>query len=112
MSGVDAFLPGAPSNTPQAPRRADEDAFAQAPMTTDLHNPFIASDSVNNKAGGEFDDFPLFEEDTTQPLEPFPRITHDGKDGWEFFIRHPPKKKLTAQRYLLPIEYFVIRKRF
>ena len=68
-------------------------------MTNDIHNPFIASDAVNSKARGEFDDFPLFDEDTTQPLEPFPRINHDGKDGWEFFIRHPPKKKLTAQRY-------------
>ena len=29
MSGVDAFLPGAPSNTPQAQRRADEDEFGQ-----------------------------------------------------------------------------------
>ena len=69
-------------------------------MTSDLHNPFIASDNVNNKAGGEFDDFPLFDDDTSQPLEPFPRIMHDGKEGWEFFIRHPPKKKMTSQRYV------------
>jgi len=54
---------------------------------------------MNNKAGGEFDDFPLFDDDTSQPLEPFPRIMHDGKEGWEFFIRHPPKKKMTSQRF-------------
>ena len=33
-----------------------------------------------------------------KPLDAWPRLTYEG-DGWEMFIRHPPKKKITAQRY-------------
>lgn len=40
---------------------------------------------------------PLYDEDTSQPLEEFPaRYTGD---GWEMMLRHPAKKKLTANRY-------------
>lgn len=40
---------------------------------------------------------PLYDEDTTQPLEDFP-ARYLG-DGWEMMLRHPAKKKLTANRY-------------
>ncbi len=40
---------------------------------------------------------PLFDEDTSQPLEDFP-AKYTG-DGWEMMLRHPNKKKLTANRF-------------
>lgn len=40
---------------------------------------------------------PLYDEDTSQPLEDFP-LRYMG-DGWELMLRHPAKKKLTANRY-------------
>ncbi len=62
----------------------------------DEANPFAAEAAAASKQEGEGDS-PLFDDDTSKPLEPFPRINIQ-PDGWEFFIRHPPKKKLTAQR--------------
>lgn len=41
---------------------------------------------------------PLFDEDVSQPLEDFPRITYVG-DGWEMQLRQPNKKKITGQRF-------------
>lgn len=41
---------------------------------------------------------PLFDEDTSQPLEDFPRITDTG-EGWEMHLRQPNKKKITGQRF-------------
>lgn len=41
---------------------------------------------------------PLFDEDVSQPLEDFPRITYHG-DGWEMQLRQPNKKKITGQRF-------------
>ena len=96
--GADDFISGnfptAPSNTPGIARR--EDAFGQAPMTDDLNNPFLSLDAKNPEVD-EACDGPLFDDDTTKPLQPFPRLKYDGT-GWEMYIRHPPKKKLTAQR--------------
>lgn len=40
---------------------------------------------------------PLYDEDTSQPLEDFPRINYSG-DGWEMQLRQPNKKKITGQR--------------
>lgn len=40
---------------------------------------------------------PLYDEDTSQPLEEYP-ARYVG-DGWEMMLRHPAKKKLTANRY-------------
>lgn len=59
----------------------------------DEANPFLAGE----KDGEEEFDEPLFDDDTSKPLEPFPRLNVK-PDGWEFFIRHPPKKKLGTQR--------------
>ena len=44
------------------------------------------------------EDGPLFDDDTSKPIEAFPRV-NVYTDGWEMFIRHPPKKKMTAQRF-------------
>lgn len=41
---------------------------------------------------------PLFDEDVSQPLEDFPRVTYVG-DGWEMQLRQPNKKKITGQRF-------------
>ncbi|XP_071527464.1 uncharacterized protein stnB [Panulirus ornatus] len=41
---------------------------------------------------------PLFEEDQSQPLEPFPR-THLPAPVWEMYLRQPNKKKITGQRF-------------
>ncbi len=69
-----------------------------AALAADLNNPFLNEAKGNQPAGGEDGDEILFDDDTSQPLQPFPRL--DVKpDGWEFYIRHPPKKKLTAQRF-------------
>lgn len=57
-------------------------------------NPFLDT----GDASGEEQEEILFDDDTSKPLEPFPRV-HDQPDGWEMFVRHPAKKKLTAQRY-------------
>lgn len=48
---------------------------------------------------------PLFEEDQSQPLEAFPRITYSGP-GWEMFLRQPNKKKITGQRYESHVKYY------
>lgn len=40
---------------------------------------------------------PLFDEDTSQPLEIFPK-PYD-KEGWEMVLRQPNKKKLTGNRF-------------
>lgn len=41
---------------------------------------------------------PLFDDDVSQPLEPFPR-TIFASDGWEMHLRQPNKKKITGQRF-------------
>ena len=40
---------------------------------------------------------PLFDDDISQPLEDFPP-KYEG-NGWEMYLRHPAKKKLTGNRY-------------
>lgn len=40
---------------------------------------------------------PLYDEDTSYPLEDFPRINYDGQ-GWEMQLRQPNRKKITGQR--------------
>ena len=82
------------------------DAFGLAPMEADLNNPFKAEEAgfpgpgkkKKKNADGTTPETPLFDDDTSRPLEPFPRINKE-VDGWEMFIRHPPKKKITAQRF-------------
>jgi hypothetical protein len=60
----------------------------------------VAAETNASKYSGDgesSDDGPLFDDDTSQPLETFPRLSYDG-EGWEMYIRHPPKKKLTSHR--------------
>jgi hypothetical protein len=98
--GSGSFIPPAvPQSTPAFARKADND-FGQGSMTD---NPFLSMVAAENNAptysgdGEASDDGPLFDDDTSQPLEPFPRLSYDG-EGWEMYIRHPPKKKLTSHR--------------
>ena len=88
MAGAQGF--GQDSFDPNAPKPIG-----------DMNNPFLATGNevpFSQQTNPEADlDSPLFDDDTSHPLEPFPRLTCDA-DGWEMFIRHPPKKKLTAQR--------------
>jgi hypothetical protein len=63
-------------------------------------NPFLPGEvqkPFSARTKEDFDDNILFDEDTSEALLPFPRIAVK-PDGWEMFIRHPPKKKITAQR--------------
>ncbi|XP_023309936.1 protein stoned-B-like [Anoplophora glabripennis] len=41
---------------------------------------------------------PLFDDDVSQPLEPFPRVDF-AEEGWEMHLRQPNKKKITGQRF-------------
>ena len=88
-----------------APEPEFGDAFGLAPMEADLNNPFKAEETgmpgpgrKKKNADGTTPETPLFDDDTSRPLEPFPRVL-EKPVGWEMFIRHPPKKKITAQRF-------------
>ena len=119
-SGVQATKPGDPfdpfggpkgvSMTGAAAFGVEEDGFGgddfsaqKAPQATPLiarrngteENPFLA---MADGEKPELEDGPLYDDDTSQPLETFPRV-HDKVDGWEMYIRHPPKKKMTANRF-------------
>ncbi|XP_049875602.1 protein stoned-B-like [Pectinophora gossypiella] len=49
-------------------------------------------------SGGDTPPTPLFDEDTSAPLEDFPRTKYAGP-GWEMHLRQPNKKKITGQRF-------------
>ena len=96
-----AFGYGAPPSFGEDPNFGD--SFGMLPVTADLNNPFLAEAAglpgPGAKTGdGEDPESPLFDSDVSKPLEPFPRLNYK-EDCWEMFIRHPPKKKITAQRY-------------
>lgn len=63
----------------------------QPPALGDSATATKRSDSIESPST------PLFDEDMSLPLEDFP-AKYDG-DGWEMYIRHPAKKKLTANRF-------------
>jgi hypothetical protein len=82
------------------------DSFGMLPVTADMNNPFLAEGSglpgpAGGKSGdGETPETPLFDTDVSKPLEPFPRVSFDTSEAmWEMYIRHPPKKKITSQRF-------------
>ena len=93
---------GYPGIDPAQDDTAFCDSFGMASLEADLNNPFKADGlpgpGGKNSGDGESPDSILFEADTSKPLDQWPGLTYDG-DGWEMFIRHPPKKKITAQRY-------------
>ena len=95
--GASATPFGYPTNTTQEDV-AFCDSFGMASLEADLNNPFKLPSGGKKSGDGESPDSILFEQDTSKPLDPWPRLTYEG-DGWEMFIRHPPKKKITAQRY-------------
>ncbi len=96
MTGTAAF--GVPAS--DGGFGGDDFSTQKAPKATPLiarkangadDNPFLGMDDEENNT----EDGPLFDDDTSKPIEPFPRVKYDG-DGWDMFIRHPPKKKFTA----------------
>ena len=89
---------GYPGMDPNQDDTAFCDSFGMQSLEADLNNPFKLEGVPGPGERSEDGDSPLFEADTSKPLDQWPGITYDG-DGWEMFIRHPPKKKITAQRY-------------
>ncbi|XP_033221222.1 protein stoned-B [Belonocnema kinseyi] len=92
------------------PRSPQNSAYSDAPLR---FNPFDKSTSIAQDAiiptaitqaqvtrsdSQETPPTPLFDEDVSQPLEDFPRVTYTG-DGWEMQLRQPNKKKITGQRF-------------
>ncbi|KAF0292661.1 Protein stoned-B [Amphibalanus amphitrite] len=85
-------------------------AFQDAPADTLGSNPFavpatdLSLDLPQAKVerpepeSGSPPETPLFDEDTSQPLEPFPRTTWD-KAEFDMYLRQPNKKKITGQRF-------------
>ena len=92
-------MPPVPQSTPAFARKVDND-FGQGSMADNPFMSMVAAENAGQKYSGDgesSDDGPLFDDDTSQPLEPFPRLSYDG-EGWDMYIRHPPKKKLTSHR--------------
>uniref|UniRef100_A0A131XGZ6 Putative stoned b synaptic vesicle bioproteinsis protein n=1 Tax=Hyalomma excavatum TaxID=257692 RepID=A0A131XGZ6_9ACAR len=59
--------------------------------------PVLGDAAAMQRESAESPSTPLFDEDTSQPLEEF-RPKFEG-DGWEMMLRHPNKKKITGNRY-------------
>ncbi|KAL3213937.1 hypothetical protein MRX96_007337 [Rhipicephalus microplus] len=59
--------------------------------------PALGEAAAMQRESAESPSTPLFDEDTSQPLEEF-RPKFEG-DGWEMMLRHPNKKKITGNRY-------------
>ncbi|KAL2718662.1 protein stoned-B-like [Vespula squamosa] len=73
--------------------------FAQeAVVPTETAQPEITRTDSQANIYNETPPTPLFDEDVSQPLEDFPRVTYTG-DGWEMQLRQPNKKKITGQRF-------------
>lgn len=73
------------------PVKSVEQEEWQPPALGDSATATKRSDSVESPST------PLYDMDMSLPLEPFP-APYTG-DGWEMYIRHPAKKKLTANRF-------------
>lgn len=102
---------GVPEMTGKAAFGVEDDGFGgddfsqqAAPQATPLisrrngaeENPFLAMADPDEQ---NYEDGPLWDDDTSRPLESFPRVNENTDSGWEMFIRHPPKKKMAAQRF-------------
>ncbi|CAH0561323.1 unnamed protein product [Brassicogethes aeneus] len=75
--------------------------FDQSEMaTTQQADPVIpyGDGEMKRSDSAETPPTPLFDEDVSQPLEPFPRINFE-EEGWEMHLRQPNKKKITGQRF-------------
>lgn len=97
----DSFgMPPVPNTTPAVPRRQNA---GDPQSVADANNPFLETGMPGPGDGkstepGETPETPLFDSDVSKPLERYPRLDFGGP-GWEMFIRHPPKKKITSQRF-------------
>ncbi|KAL1435018.1 hypothetical protein MTO96_001567 [Rhipicephalus appendiculatus] len=60
--------------------------------------PALGEAAAMQRESAESPSTPLFDEDTSQPLEEF-RPKFEGDGGWEMMLRHPNKKKITGNRY-------------
>lgn len=95
---------------PKSPAMSQGSAFSDE---NTAYVPFLSSAKDSSKAGSrdvpggaaiprsdsqDSPQTPLYEEDQSQPLEDFPRITYAG-EGWEMHMRLPNKKKITGQRF-------------
>lgn len=79
-------------SSPRPSDRSDEALSARSlPLSEQEHK-------VHRTESLESPSTPLFDDDVSQPLEDFPRITYVG-DGWEMQLRQPNKKKITGQRF-------------
>jgi hypothetical protein len=101
--GLSAAAFGYAAEPSFAPEPLFGDSFGMLPVSADMNNPFLAETGLPGPAGGKSGDgetpeTPLFDSDVSKPLEPFPRVSYES-DMWEMFIRHPPKKKITSQRF-------------
>ena len=90
---------GAPVMIPPSQDPNFGDSFGMLPVQADMNNPFLAEQKEKKDGDdGDSDEFPLFDTDVSKPLEVFPRVKKE-PDGWDMYIRHPPKKKVTSTRY-------------
>ncbi|XP_054160700.1 uncharacterized protein LOC128958791 [Oppia nitens] len=74
-----------------------EAAQAVRPIGGDQDWPTVFGEAASKRADStESPQTPLFDDDTSVPLEEFP-AKYEG-EGWEMVLRYPNKKKLTANR--------------
>ncbi|XP_054261451.1 protein stoned-B [Macrosteles quadrilineatus] len=97
-SPVNAFQDSSPRFNPfdksqEIPAQVTETIFAQPASL-----PLAEDKTLERTDSQETPPTPLFDEDVSQPLEPFPRIHYTGL-GWEMQLRQPNKKKITGQRF-------------
>ncbi|XP_056630240.1 protein stoned-B [Diorhabda sublineata] len=72
--------------------------FDQTEIPATIQNEIPHVEEFKRSDSQETPPTPLFDDDVSVPLEPFPRIHYEG-DGWEMQLRQPNKKKITGQRF-------------
>ncbi|KAJ8970848.1 hypothetical protein NQ317_019122 [Molorchus minor] len=84
--------------TDTSPRFNPFDQQNDISTTGDTLKHDIPGGEVQRSDSQETPPTPLYDEDVSQPLEPFPRTNWTG-EGWEMHLRQPNKKKITGQRF-------------
>ncbi|XP_076366111.1 uncharacterized protein LOC143255007 [Tachypleus tridentatus] len=74
-----------------------QEKFEEASVQSEEPPPALGESGVHRTDSSETPPTPLFDEDTSQPLEVFPP-KFEG-DGWEMMLRQPSKKKITGNRF-------------
>ncbi|XP_013773054.1 protein stoned-B-like [Limulus polyphemus] len=74
-----------------------QEKFEEASVQSEEPPPALGESGVHRTDSTETPPTPLFDEDTSQPLEVFPP-KFEG-DGWEMMLRQPSKKKITGNRF-------------